>query len=130
MYGLTSVPPSELQFYFERAMAKFLEEQGSATNAPYWDASNRGQVRRDRGPTHIRSSQRAEHPGPPGDMPDVDMESEGSSQGEYDPDDLTFPVTSVRATVASTTTSGPPHCHSTHQSFGLVRIEGILRKGP
>ena len=32
------------------------------------------------------------------------MESAGSSHKEYDPDDMTFPVTSARATVATATT--------------------------
>ena len=57
---------SALQSYFEKAMAKFLEEQGPTQNAPHWDASDRGHSIRDRGPTYPRSSQRGDHLGPPG----------------------------------------------------------------
>ena len=63
---------------------------------------------RDRGPTYPRLSQQVDHLGPPRDTPDVDLESAGFSHGEYDPDDLTFPVTPARATVATATAGGPP----------------------
>ena len=51
---------------------------------------------------------RVEYQGPPQGVLDVDMESVGSSHGEYDPDDLDFPVTPTRATVATATSGGPP----------------------
>ena len=103
-----SISPSALQSYFEKAMAKFLEEQRSTQNAPHWEASDRGQTIRDRGLTYPRSSQRGDHLGPPRDTPDVDMESAGSSHEEYDPDDMTFPAAPTRATVATATADGPP----------------------
>ncbi|CAI5725209.1 unnamed protein product [Peronospora effusa] len=98
-----SVSPSALQSYFDKAMTKFLEEQGSTKVAVDRVHTTRGQ-----GPVHPRSSQRIERLGPLGDTPDVDMESVGSTHDEYDPDDLTFPMTSARATVATATAGGPP----------------------
>ncbi|CAI5706521.1 unnamed protein product [Peronospora effusa] len=98
-----SVSPSALQSYFDKAMTKFLEEQGSTKVAV-----DRGHTTRGQGTVHPRSSQRMERLGPLGDIPDVDMESVGSTHDEYDPDDLAFPMTSARATVATATAGGPP----------------------
>ncbi|CAI5729155.1 unnamed protein product [Peronospora effusa] len=61
-----------------------------------------------RGPLYHRPFQRADHPGSPREFPDVDMESAESSNGKYDPDDLMFPSTSVRATVATATAGEAP----------------------
>ncbi|CAI5706020.1 unnamed protein product [Peronospora farinosa] len=97
------VEPSALQSYFDKAMTKFLEEQGSTK-----DAVDRGYTTKGQGPVHPRSSQRIERLRPLGDIPDVDMESVGSTHDEYDPDDLTFPMISARATVAAATAGGPP----------------------
>ncbi|CAI5701234.1 unnamed protein product [Peronospora effusa] len=46
--------------------------------------------------------------GPLGDIPDVDIESVEPTHDEYDPDDLTFLMTSARATAAAATAGGPP----------------------
>lgn len=54
-----------------------------------------------------RPSRQAEREGPPHDVFDVKMKSAGSSQGEFDPDDLIFPMTPARATVATATTAAP-----------------------
>ncbi|CAI5702616.1 unnamed protein product [Peronospora effusa] len=90
--------PGALQSYFKKEMAKFLEGQGPTRNA-----SDRGQAMRGRGPLYPKLSHRADHPGSPRESPDVDMESAESSNGEYDPDDLTFPANSARATMATAT---------------------------
>ena len=122
------VSPSALQSYFEKAMVKFLELHGSPQNAPHWNALDRGQTTRDRGPTDPEPSQRSEHLDSPRSTPDVDMKSAGSSHEEYDPDDLTFPLTPARAPVATTIAGGPPTVIP-HISVGLVGPEGIQWKG-
>lgn len=99
--------PSVLRSYFEKAMAKFLEEQGAAQNNVSWNTLGGGQALRGRGPPHHGSPMRVQYQGPPREVLDVDMESVGSSHEEYDPDDLDFPVSPTRATVATATSGGP-----------------------